>query len=150
MCSSDLPAPCVYPVPDYGDRVTEAALFLAGRRRELEQRLRARMLELADAEAFESAARVRDQLAAVGSTLDEQAVSEVERRRDVDVLAVERKGSLLVIVRLVVRDGHLLASEIETFDKAEFPTAELLASFVAQLYLSADGEIGRASCRERV
>ncbi|MBI1948327.1 MAG: excinuclease ABC subunit UvrC [Deltaproteobacteria bacterium] len=134
------PAPCVYAVPDYGDHVAEAALFLAGRRRELEQRLRARMLELADAEAFEGAARVRDQLGAVGSTLDDQAVSEIERRRDVDVLAVQRQGSLLVIVRLVVRDGHLLASEVESFDKAEFPTPELVASFLAQLYLSADAE----------
>ncbi len=134
------PAPCVLAVTDYGDRLADAALFLSGRRRELEQRLRVRMLELADAEEFESAARVRDQLAAVGSTLDDQAVSEVERRRDVDVLAVQRQGSLLVIARLAVRDGHLLASEIDTFDKAEFPTAELLASFVAQRYLSPEGE----------
>ena len=134
------PAPCVRAVPDYGDRVAEAALFLSGRHRELEERLRARMIERADAEDFELAARVRDQLAAVSTALDDQAVTEVERRRDYDVVAAQRQGSLLVIVRVVVRDGRMLASEVEAFDKAEFPTAELVASFLAQLYLSPEGE----------
>ncbi len=128
------PAPCVYPVPDYAERVHDAALFLGGKSKELEQRLRARMLQAADAEEFEVAARVRDQLGAVRAAMDEQVVTDVDKRRDIDVIAAHRAGSLLVIVRVVVRDGRMQGTETETFDKAEFPTEELVSSALSQLY----------------
>jgi excinuclease ABC subunit C len=128
------PAPCVYPVPDYGERVHDAALFLSGRTDELETRLRARMKEAADTEEFEVAARVRDQLLAVKESMDDQVVTDVEKRRDLDVVAAQRTGSMLVIVRVIVRDGRMQGTETEHFDKAEFPTEELVASYLSQLY----------------
>jgi excinuclease ABC subunit C len=132
------PAPCVYGVPDYGERVNEAALFLSGHTKELEKKLRSRMSEMSEKEEFEIAAKVRDQLEAVSASLDDQVVTEVEKRNDLDVIAAQRSGSLLVMVRVIVRDGRMQGSETHTFDKAEFPTEELVSSWMSQFYEKMD------------
>jgi excinuclease ABC subunit C len=128
------PAPCVYPVAGYADQLQDAALFLAGRRTELAKRLRARMLERAEAEDFEQAARLRDQLAAIGTALDEQVVTDVDKQANQDVWGVERRGSLLVLTRVPVRDGRMQGVDVFDFDRAEFPTAELVSSFLLATY----------------
>jgi excinuclease ABC subunit C len=134
------PAPCVYEVPHYPDALHDAALFLSGRRSELADRLRARMIEAADKEEFEVAARLRDQLDAVGVALDDQAVNDVEGRKNQDIWGVDRKGALLVLARVVVRAGRVQGVETYDFDRAEFPTEELVASWLGQLYDDVDVE----------
>ncbi len=128
------PAPCVYEVPQYADALQDAALFLGGRRSELADRVRARMLDAAGREEFERAARLRDQLTALGAALHDQAVNDVEGRRNQDVWGIDRKGALLVLARVVVRDGRVQGVDQWEFDRAEFPTAELVASWLGQLY----------------
>jgi excinuclease ABC subunit C len=128
------PAPCVVDVDGYAESLQDVALFLSGRRTELADRLRERMLQLSDRLEFESAARVRDQMASVQSALDDQAVTDVEGRRNQDVFGAERRGSVLVITRVTVRDGRMQGLDTWDFDKAEFPTEELLASFISQAY----------------
>jgi excinuclease ABC subunit C len=132
------PAPCVQDLPDYVDALQDAALFLSGRRTELADRVRARMQQAADAEQYETAARLRDQLAAIGTALDDQAVNDVEGRKNQDVWGVDRKGALLVLARVVVRDGRVQGVEHFDFDRAEFPTEELVASWLGQLYDDVD------------
>ncbi|HEY1099696.1 MAG TPA: GIY-YIG nuclease family protein, partial [Myxococcota bacterium] len=134
------PAPCVHSVPAYTEALQDTALFLAGRRSELGDRLRARMMELADKEDYEGAARVRDQVKAVGTALDDQAVTDVEKRSNQDIWGIERRGSLLVLVRVLVRDGRMQGIETHEFDRAEFPTDELVGSFLAQLYDDIDAQ----------
>ena len=134
------PAPCVFEVPQYGEGLQDAALFLSGRRTELAERLRERMLDLAEKEAFESAAHVRDQLAQIVTALHDQAVTDVEHRRNEDVYGIERCGSLLVLTRVVVRDGRMQGVESFEFERAEFPTEELVTSWLGQLYDDIDVE----------
>lgn len=128
------PAPCVWEVPNYGELVNEASLFLQGSGDELLSRLEARMWHAAEAEDFELAARLRDQIDAVRTSLDRQVVTEVARRRDQDVIAVARSGPLLEIVRVVVRSGGMRGTDHFSFDEQEFPTEELVGSFLSQLY----------------
>jgi excinuclease ABC subunit C len=128
------PAPCVYEVDDYRDSVLDAALFLSGRGGELEKRLEQRMWQAAQDERFELAAQVRDQLEAVKESRKHQSVTEVSRQRDQDIIAVARSGGAIEIARVVVRGGGMRGSESYSFDKQEFPTEELLASFLSQLY----------------
>ena len=135
------PAPCVGEVPDYKERVQEAALFLEGRRDELIERLESRMWDAADNERFELAAQIRNQLEAVQRSLDDQVVTDVARRRDQDVISAVRSGALLEIARLEVRKGALRSSDRFSFEDQEFPTEELLASFLGQLYGDKDGDL---------
>jgi excinuclease ABC subunit C len=128
------PAPCVFPVSGYAEQLQDAALFLAGRRTELGDRLKARMLERADAEDFEQAARLRDQLAAIGTALDDQVVTDVDKQGNQDIWGVERRGSLLVLTKVPVRSGRMQGVDVFDFDRAEFPTTELVSSFLWATY----------------
>jgi excinuclease ABC subunit C len=134
------PAPCVQPVPEYTERVEDAALLLQGRTKELVDRLNGRMWLASDREDYEGAARLRDQIDAIETSLDRQHVMDVGRRRDQDVIAVARSGPLLEIVRLVVRDGGMRGTDHFAFDHQEFPTEELVGSFVGQLYVEREPE----------
>lgn len=136
------PAPCVYEVPDYGEHIGEVALFLSGKGEDLTQRIAARMWKAAEEEDFERAARLRDQMEAVKTSFSSQVVHDVQRRRDQDIVAVSREGPYLEIVRLVVRDGGMRGTDHFPFENQEFPTPELTASFLAQLYADLpEGEI---------
>jgi len=132
------PAPCVQEVPDYGERVNEAALFLSGRVDDLVRRLEERMWEAAGTERFEVAARLRDQLDAVKTTFASQTVTDVAHQRDQDIYGVVREGALLEIARVVVRRGRMVSSDSFFFDGVEFPTPELVRSFLVQMYAAVD------------
>ncbi|MFZ9889372.1 MAG: excinuclease ABC subunit UvrC, partial [Myxococcota bacterium] len=134
------PAPCVYEVPDYNSLVAEAALFLQGNGTELAQRLEAKMWHAAESEDFELAARLRDQVEAVKTSLDRQVVTDVGRRRDQDVVAAARRGPLLEVVRVVVRNGGMRGTDHFSFEDQEFPTEELVSSFLGQMYADMDAE----------
>ena len=129
------PAPCVLEVPvaQYGQSVREVSLFLSGKGDELRQRLEARMRQAAAEERFEEAARVRDQLRAVDRSLERQRVVQdgaVER----DVFGVHRTGPHLAIALLVIRQGRLSDAQSFQFTRQEFPTGELLSSFLGLYY----------------
>lgn len=128
------PAPCVDDVPDYHESVVEAAMHLSGQGRVLEKRLEERMWHAAQSESFELAARLRDQLAAVKTSLDGQVVNDVARRKNQDVYGVARSGPLLEVCRVQVRGGRMVSSDSFSFSRQAFPTEELVLSLLAQLY----------------
>lgn len=72
-------APCVGLVTTeaYAQIVDDAALALAGRDKELVPRLRERMVERAEAEDYEGAARLRDLVQALGSATERQSVADL-------------------------------------------------------------------------
>ncbi|MHB8419026.1 MAG: excinuclease ABC subunit UvrC [Myxococcales bacterium] len=129
------PKPCWLDVPeaDYARSVREAELFLSGRGDELVLHLRNRMREAAGAERFEEAARLRDQLQAVEHSLERQRMVQQERV-DQDVFGFVRRGPRLCVAVLLVRRGRLQDSQAFDFVQQEFPTEELLASFIALYY----------------
>jgi excinuclease ABC subunit C len=129
------PKPCWLDVApeDYARSVREVELFLSGRGDELVSLLAARMKEAAGAERFEEAARLRDQLRAVERTLERQRMVQ-EEKVDQDVFGVHRAGPHLAVAVLIVRRGRLQDSQTFDFVEQEFPTEELLASFVGLYY----------------
>jgi len=131
------PAPCVFDVPkeEYARNVRETILFLEGREPELVESLRARMKEAAQELRFEDAARFRDQLHAIERSLEKQRTVLTEAV-DTDVFGFYREGPDLVIEALFLRGGKLVSAQHFPFTGQEFPTEELLASFVDQYYAS--------------
>lgn len=128
-------APCVYPVPDeeYGKQVQDVALFLEGKDDELLKRLGGRMKEAAATEQYEIAGSVRDQIQALKKTLEEQRVVSHDMR-DQDVFGIHREGELVEMVVLSIRNGKLLGRRNFSLKGQEFPTAEILSSFVSLYY----------------
>ncbi|AKU90737.1 excinuclease ABC subunit UvrC [Vulgatibacter incomptus] len=129
------PAPCVYEVPqeEYRRSVRETVLFLEGKEPELVEGLRLRMKQAAADLRFEEAAQVRDQVRAIEKTLEKQQTVFGEQL-DQDVFGFWREGPSLVIEVLFVRTGKLISAQSFPFTGQEFPTEELLASFIDQYY----------------
>src|SRR4051812_24093443 len=128
-------APCVFPVTDeeYGKQVQDVGLFLDGKDDELLRRLDARMREAATSERYEIAAAVRDQVKALERTLEEQRVVSSDFR-DQDVFGFYREGEFVEIVVLSIRNGKLLGRRNFSLKGQEFPTQEILSSFVSLYY----------------
>ena len=131
------PAPCVFDVPqeEYRRSVREVVLFLEGKEPELVEGLRARMRQAAAELRFEDAAQLRDQIRAIERSLERQRMV-FSDFVDQDVFGYHREGPHLSIEILYVRGGRLVSARSFFFSGQEFPTAELLSSFVDQYYES--------------
>jgi len=129
------PAPCVYDVDAgaYADQVDDVALFLGGRHKELLDKLRGRMKVAADALEFETAARVRDQLGALETSLTRQQVVGTSDQ-DQDVVGMYREGGQVELVMLHVRGGQLMGSHAYSEKGMEFSDEAVLAGFVNAYY----------------
>jgi len=117
---------------EYRRVVEEAVLFLKGRTRDLQERLRVEMEQAAAALEFERAATYRDRLAAVETTLERQRIVS-SHFRDQDVIGVHTDGEGLALGVLFIRGGRLVGSRV-----FEIPSlgdeSEAVRAFVQQYY----------------
>ncbi len=129
------PAPCVLEIDrdEYARNVRELALFLSGREPELVEELRGRMRAHAAALRYEAAAGLRDRIHAIERSLERQRTV-LPEAIDQDVIGVHREHGELSVAVMQVRQGRLIGARTFGFSGQEFPTAELLASLVPQLY----------------
>jgi excinuclease ABC subunit C len=136
------PAPCVLDVDRafYGEMVRSVALFLEGRHDELSGELTARMKEASQQMAFEMAAIYRDQLRAVEAVREGQRVVAI-KDVDQDVVGFYREGSLVEVLVILVRGGHVKDTLSFSLRGVELPDEEVLSGFLTQYY----GEAAQAS-----
>ena len=103
--------PCVegFTNPEaYGAAVRDAQLFLEGRSAELEKALTARMMAAAEAEQFEAAARLRDQLSTVHQLQEKQRIATAEQSDDADVFGYHFEAGSLAVNLFHVRGGKIV------------------------------------------
>lgn len=117
----------------YRDQVEDVLMFLGGRDRELVTRLGARMHTRAAAEDFETAAHLRDSIAAVERTLSKQLMVQDEFI-DQDVWGLFREGGVATLSVLFVRHGKLVGRRIFHQKRQELPDAEVLGEHIQQYY----------------
>ncbi len=129
------PGPCVLPVDagEYGEHVKDAVAFLEGRHAELVARLKSRMQTAANAESFEQAAEIRDQLGAVEASLQKQRVMQRDLE-DRDVFGIVRQGDRVAVQLLLVRDGNVRGGRTFDLDHAELELPELLEDSLRNYY----------------
>jgi excinuclease ABC subunit C len=127
-------APCVGWISkeDYRRLVDRAIDVLHGKTSEVEEMLEARMKEAAAALEFEKAAALRDRLEALRQTTEPQGVR-LGRALDRDAIGIHREGERVAIQWLPFRGGRLEGGEVHLFS-TELPDAEVLSSFLTQLY----------------
>ena len=117
-------APCVGRISktDYDVLVKEARAFLAGRSRDVQQRLTKRMTAASDALEFETAAAYRDRIKALAHIQTRQGIN-MPTLGDADVVAIhEDAGKRTVAARL---DVVAIQHADESFDRV---TVEELTS----------------------
>jgi excinuclease ABC subunit C len=139
--------PCVGLISheDYAKSVRNAAMLLQGKHSELQDMLYQAMLGASEAQRYEHAAALRDQLHALQTVQQKQFV-ESARATDADIVAVAELEGRLCVNLAMVRGGRHLG------DKSFFPQGgwhaanaegegdttrgEALEAFLAQHYLS--------------
>src|SRR6202044_2083594 len=89
----------------YKDAVRDAQLFLEGRHAELERTLNARMMAAAEAEQFEAAARLRDQLATVHQLQEKQRIATAGPDDDADVFGYHFEDGCMAVNLFHMRNG---------------------------------------------
>lgn len=138
-------APCVGLVsaPDYADAVRRVGLFLDGRSDDVVRELGQSMESASAALAFEQAASLRDQIAAIRKVQARQYVD--GDRPDLDVLACVQQAGVAVVLVLSFRDGVNLgtASHPLRIDR-DVAEGDILEAFITQHYA------GRKPPREMV
>lgn len=135
-------APCVGLIDpqSYQEDVRRTVLFLEGKSQEVIEELVERMEAAATKLEFEKAARLRDEIASLRQTQQQQGVSTVQDS-DVDALAFLVRENTACIQVMTIRGGRLLGG------KSYFPSLPLLAdvkeiipAFIGHYYLSEDSK----------
>lgn len=132
-------APCVklISVSDYQIDIRNAALLLQGRYQEVEQTLRAAMERAAEAQHYEQAAELRDQLRALHTVQQKQFVESTGGATDADIVALAQQDGLVCVNLAMVRGGRHLGDKSFFPEHAEDLTAnEIVQAFIAQHYLN--------------
>jgi excinuclease ABC subunit C len=102
-CVEELTTPEIYK-----SAVRDARLLLEGRHAELERTLTARMMDAANAEQFETAARLRDQLSTVHQLQEKQRAATAEQSDDTDVFGYHFEDGNLAVNLFHVRAGKIV------------------------------------------
>jgi excinuclease ABC subunit C len=129
-------APCVGRISAAGHRelAEEFCDFMAGQTARFTKRLEAQMRAAAAAEEFERAARLRDDLAALGRALEKQAVV-LGDGTDCDVVALAEDQLEAAVQVFYVRDGRVRGQRGWVVDKVEdIGAGELVGQFLGQVY----------------
>ncbi|MGA2349862.1 MAG: excinuclease ABC subunit UvrC [Terracidiphilus sp.] len=134
----------------YASAVRDARLLLEGRHAELERTLTARMMAAAEAEQFEAAARLRDQLSTVHQLQEKQRAATAEQSDDTDVFGYHFEEGSLAVNLFHIRAGNIVdrreffwedlpelleppASESES--EVPFHASQLFSALLKQLYI---------------
>jgi excinuclease ABC subunit C len=102
-CVAELTTPEIY-----ASAVRDARLLLEGRHAELERTLTARMTAAAEAEQFEAAAKLRDQLSTIHQLQEKQRAATAEQSDDTDVFGYHFEDGSLAVNLFHVRAGKIV------------------------------------------
>ena len=136
-------APCTGEVSpeEHRELVDGLASFLDGETKPVLDHLETEMREAANELNYEVAARRRDQLEAARRALEKQQVV-TGRAEDLDAIAIHEDELEASVQAFFVRRGRLVGRKGWSVDKVEdLTTAELLTSFLLQLYAERDDDV---------
>jgi excinuclease ABC subunit C len=133
--------PCVegFATPEaYKETVRDVQLFLEGRTEELERKLTTRMSAAAEAEQFELAARLRDQVVTVHQMQDKQRIATADNE-DADVFGFHYENGMLAVNLFHMRAGKIVdRRDFFWEDLPEFLDETLNEGVPGQTALSSD------------
>ena len=118
----------------YADQVKDVIRFLSGRSDELTEQVEQRMWAASQAQDFETAAVLRDQLMALRDIRkDQQAVVQDKTSRDIIGLARGQRSAVAALFR--VREGKIVSREEYPLTAGEnAPDSELLSTVVRSIH----------------
>lgn len=128
--------PCVVGLTtteEYREMVDDVVLFLGGKSRELQDRLKSRMYEAAESENYEVATYYRDLIRTVERIQAEQQVASAQDE-DMDVWGLYEEGSDVAVQLFVIRDGNVVDRRELFWEKVEEYQAGYFLGEIVQRY----------------
>ncbi|AAZ56054.1 excinuclease ABC subunit UvrC [Thermobifida fusca] len=135
-------APCVgrIGVEEYRALAEDFCAFMAGETGRFLRQLEAEMKQAAAAQEYERAARIRDDIQALRTVMEKQAVV-LGDSTDCDVIAIAEDQLEAAVQVFYVRGGRIRGERGWVVDKVEdVSTGKLVEQFLAQTYGGADDE----------
>lgn len=132
-------APCVGKISniEYDEQVRLASLFLKGKDQQVISTLVEKMDLAAKQQAYEQAARFRDQIIALRKVAEQQEVS--NNKGDMDVIGVHYASGVACFHLLFIREGKIFGSRsYYPSVPAQTDIEEVLRSFILQFYLNTE------------
>ena len=132
-------APCVNLVSadEYRESLRQAVLFLENKSNKLKTELNGQMQQAAAKQDFETAAILRDRLAALAKISTEQSVD--TESGDFDIVACQLYAGVACVYLLFVRSGQVLSNKLFKPKLAlEAEPDDLAASFLAHYYIGSE------------
>ncbi|HBF12188.1 MAG TPA: excinuclease ABC subunit C [Deltaproteobacteria bacterium] len=128
-------APCVGYVSkeEYQRQIDQVRLFLEGRNDQLLDELKSKMESASETTDFEEAARLRDLMSHISSTLEKQHVVH-HGAREQDIVCLYSEGAKGIVALLHVREGSLVDSRAISMDVLDEPS-DVMEAFLKQYYL---------------
>lgn len=118
----------------YREMVDDVVLFLSGKSRELQERLRNRMYSAAEGEQFELATYYRDLIRTVERIQAEQQVASAEDE-DMDVWGLYEEGTDIAVQLFVIRDGNVVDRRELFWEKvADYQQGYFLGEILQRYY----------------
>jgi excinuclease ABC subunit C len=133
-------APCVQLVTqdEYGLQIKEAQSFFKNKNSRLLKNLESQMMDLAEQEKFELAARLRDSLQAIERVMEKQSVINSSSEKDQDIFSYFGDARGTLISSLHVRQGSVIGHKNHFFplldNSAEEDPRDWLITFLNQYY----------------
>jgi len=122
---------------EYDNVIRQVILFLEGRADEVVKELRQRMAEAAEGWEFERAAVLRDQIHAVESVTERQAMASTDFI-DTDVFGLARQDNQACVQVFFIRAAKVIGRDAFTLEGvSDEPEEQVVASFLKQFYQSA-------------
>ncbi len=119
----------------YSTRVRQVKMLLEGRVSELSRDLYRQMAEVSEAQRYEEAARLRDQIRVVEEIRQRQKMGTVHGE-DTDILGFHQEGALASVNVFHLRGGRVVdRREFFWEDQEVFDPPEFFSSLLKQLYL---------------
>ena len=135
-------APCVGAVSreEYAAQVANATAFLNGKTVDLMKNLEEKMFQAADDLDFETAAKLRDQIQALGVVQSKQFIDSqnLNNQQDIDIIAVSAANGGVCIHWVSIRGGRHVGDKSffpDTRDDPNPNAQDYAEAFVAQHYL---------------
>lgn len=119
----------------YREMVDDVVLFLGGKSRELQERLRQRMYQAAEGENYEVATYYRDLIRTVERIQAEQQVASAAEDEDMDVWGLYEEGTDVAVQLFVIRGGNVVDRRELFWEKVEeYRPAYFLGEILQRYY----------------
>ncbi|WP_407374937.1 excinuclease ABC subunit UvrC [Methanobrevibacter sp.] len=137
-CQIDLCyAPCIGKISEkeYSEIINKIDLFFQGKYSTIVKNLKREMMEAAEAEEFEKAAVIRDQIASIEEIMEKQFVDLVDDDLDQDVIAIAPGENEVVVIIMPIRNGKIVGRDDFLMSASQYDShSEIISAFIQQYY----------------